>query len=299
MTLRLTLDGTSVSLKQFVFPGGEVNVAFNPAEPDLPHYPSVAKITASITNSDTLMGLFLLTDAVRRQYKDIDRVELALHYVPYARQDRVMVPGESLSIRVLCNLINSQKYSKVIIWDPHSDVTPALLNNCESVSQADLANYVLTNGIINPANTVLVAPDAGAIKKISEVAKALEISEVARADKVRDPGTGKITGTAIYHGDIGSKDFLIVDDICDGGFTFLELAKILRPLTTGKIILYVTHGIFSKGLKPFEGVIDEIYTANSFFKYPMNVNLLEYYKPSPVETAVIEPEVMSPLPPTI
>ena len=68
-----------------------------------------------------------------------------------------------------------------------------------------------------------------------------------RADKKRDPSNGEITGTVVYSEHLGSQDVLIVDDICDGGRTFIELAKELRHLTTGRIYLYVTHGIFSKG----------------------------------------------------
>lgn len=280
MTLRLVLDGKEIPVKQFLFPGGEVSASFDPSNL-IPSGPVRASISASLASSDDVMALLMLTDAVRRQFPSIAKLEAYIFYVPYARQDRVMKPGESLSIKVFCDLINSQKYDNVVIWDPHSDVTPALLNNCTAVHQDSLANHTLTHIFVEPDTTVLVAPDAGAIKKISEVAKAMNISEVVRADKVRDPSTGKITGTKVYSEHIGDKDFLIVDDICDGGYTFLELAKVLRPLTNGKIILYVTHGIFSKGLEVFRGVIDEVYAANTFLKYPNEVELLKHTKPAP------------------
>jgi ribose-phosphate pyrophosphokinase len=86
-----------------------------------------------------------------------------------------------------------------------------------------------------------------------------------QAEKIRDPNTGAITSTKVnIEKHVGDKNFLIMDDICDGGRTFIELAKVLRPLTTGKIMLYVTHGIFSAGLEVFLGYIDEIYCANSW-----------------------------------
>lgn len=287
MTLRLVLDGKEIPVKQFKFPGGEVSASFDPTY--LLHAgPVRVSISANLTTSDDVMALLMLTDAVRRQFPNISKFEALIFYVPYARQDRVMKPGESLSIKVFCDLINSQKYDNVVIWDPHSDVTPALLDNCTTVNQHDLANYTLTHTFVEPDTTVLVAPDAGAIKKISEVAKTMGVKEVVRADKMRDPSTGKITGTKVYSDHIGDKDFLIVDDICDGGYTFLELAKVLRPLTNGKIILYVTHGIFSKGLEVFRGVIDEVYAANTFLKYPNEVELLNHTKPVP---AVPSPEV--------
>jgi ribose-phosphate pyrophosphokinase len=68
----------------------------------------------------------------------------------------------------------------------------------------------------------------------------------------------------VYDGaEDGARDFLIVDDICDGGRTFIELAKVLRPLTSGQVKLYVTHGIFSAGFEALAG-LDRIFVANPF-----------------------------------
>ena len=59
-----------------------------------------------------------------------------------------------------------------------------------------------------------------------------------------------------------SKTGIIVDDICDGGRTFIELGKIIRK-DYDRLILCVTHGIFSKGVEPLD-VFDEIYSTNSW-----------------------------------
>jgi ribose-phosphate pyrophosphokinase len=209
------------------------------------------------------MDLLLRTDALKRSgIKDID---VFMPYVPYARQDRVMTQGEPLSIKVFTDIINAQQYRSVTIWDPHSDVAPALLNNCHVVTQETLVSMnAVKMGVTK--NTILVCPDAGARKKVLKVSQCGFKQDILFADKVRDVSTGKITGTTLGQFPfeaIGARDFLIVDDILDGGATFIELAKHLRPLTTGKIKLYVTHGIFSKGTTCFEG-IDEIYVANSW-----------------------------------
>lgn len=68
--------------------------------------------------------------------------------------------------------------------------------------------------------------------------------------------------------------FFILDDICDGGRTFIEIAKAIKmkqslssavhPENHGKIYLVVTHGIFSAGLKPLNEYFDGIYTTNSY-----------------------------------
>ena len=70
----------------------------------------------------------------------------------------------------------------------------------------------------------------------------------------------------MYADDLAGQDVVIADDLIDGGMTFILLAKALKVKGAGKVILYGTHGIFSKGTKPlFEGGIDEVYSTNSFY----------------------------------
>jgi phosphoribosylpyrophosphate synthetase len=62
------------------------------------------------------------------------------------------------------------------------------------------------------------------------------------------------------------RDCIIVDDICDGGRTFIEIAKQLP--NTNSLTLVITHGIFSKGLKELEAYFDKIITTNSLLQEP-------------------------------
>lgn len=261
--LKLFIDGIFVETEMIQFPGGEINVRIK-STPNGPltgpiHNTPIRDITirADLHSSSSIMGLLLLTDAVRRRFGAESSVRLVCPYLPYARQDRVCNPGESLALRVMCDLINSQNYSSVEVWDVHSDVATALLNRVHNRHAAELIAELPFQGAI------LVAPDSGAIKRTSACAKAMNLPMV-RADKSRDTTTGAITDTIVYSDYVGSRDFVIIDDICDGGRTFIELAHKLRPLTRGRIILYVTHGIFSKGFDVFKGIIDKIYVANSF-----------------------------------
>lgn len=258
-----------VEFTSFKFSGGEVNVKI--LQPELitaAGFFPVVFVTANIKNSDDLMELLLLTDAIR-QISPRAEIELTIPYLPYARQDRVMVPGESMSLKVFASIINAQNYAQVRVWDAHSDVGVALIDRCTSISQDTLA--LMMNFNMSPANTVLVSPDAGAEKKIYKFAKALSFKDIVFASKVRDVATGKILKTTVSNvGEVlggstttSDKDFLIVDDICDGGGTFIALAEKLRPYTTGKIKLLVTHGIFSKGVEVFDGIIDEVMVINN------------------------------------
>lgn len=251
------------------FPGGEVQVRLDHQTKNVYGSKRETLLCANIRNSDDLMELLLLTDVVRRE--GIKNVSLYMPYIPYARQDRVCYPGESLSLKVFCDLINAQKYDKVTVWDAHSDVALALLNN---VSHLKLSTILFNNSVwFN--DKVLISPDAGAMKKVGEAAKLLK-AEMVVAKKIRDPNTGEITGTDVDMAHLDrprGRKWLIVDDICDGGRTFIELAKRMNEMVSHNgIYLYVTHGIFSKGFDVFREtvpgkdipLINQIYVANSF-----------------------------------
>lgn len=261
MIILTDVAGQTLSFKTLQFPGGELHVRLESAAC---YFNAEVIIDAGLESPTDILELILLTDALRRA-KPEAQIQLVCPYLPYARQDRVANYGESLSVKVMADILNGLNFSSVEVWDVHSDVSLALVDRVTNIKQAYFVGKVLRQPALKGTSPILVAPDAGAIKKTLATAQYFGL-DMVRADKIRDTKTGTITGTVVYSNPVGDKDFLIVDDICDGGRTFIELAKELRPLTTGKIYLYVTHGIFSKGLEVLTG-IDHIFTANLFRKY--------------------------------
>jgi ribose-phosphate pyrophosphokinase len=186
--------------------------------------------------------------------------------------------GDSLSIKVFADLINALKFASVTIWDPHSDVTTAILDNVVVIDQAYCMQCVIPIFKL-PMGTKLIAPDAGAVKKTANVAKVYGVDYIV-AGKSRSLVDNSIEGTSIQADQLLSTDkrYLIVDDICDGGRTFIALAKAIREHVdeTVPIDLYVTHGIFSYGLEPlFKGGITNIYVANMFSSNISHPNLFK------------------------
>ncbi len=251
-----------ITFEYFTFSGGEEHIRFNPS--DFINSEKI-EICERLTTSAKLIRLMLTVDALRRSINQSIPIELVIPYFPYARQDRVCVDGEALGVAVMANFINSLKFSKVTIWDAHSDVTPALLNNVINVDQISLlANFKQLSERLATGELTLLSPDAGASKKTIKIAEKFNGEpEVIQAQKMRNLKTGEILKTEIM-GEVKGKKILIADDICDGGRTFIELAKVLKEKGAEEISLFVTHGIFSKGLNVFEGLIDTIYTTDSF-----------------------------------
>ncbi|WP_313689806.1 ribose-phosphate diphosphokinase [Achromobacter mucicolens] len=242
----------------FRFPGGEMQVTIPAGLREQADAAREFRIHALLKSADDVMQLLLLTDALRRLNPAVP-VHLDMPYVPYARQDRVCNPGEALGAAVFCKLINDQQYATVTIVEPHSDVTPALLARVRVVDAAAFLKKALAAPAFAQGVT-LMAPDAGARKRVQALAKALGVADVRYAEKVRDPQTGRITETRVPD-DIPAQPVLVVDDICDGGRTFLELAAALRGKSRQPLYLYVTHGIFSKGLTELKANYAEIFTA--------------------------------------
>lgn len=258
--MSIKIDAGDIDLEITKFPAGESLVRLDHEKLAQLDQDEFVTITMQFESNDDLINLLLVTDAIRKVLVD-PKIVLRMPYLPYARQDRVSELGESLSVKVIADLINSQKYFCVACFDIHSHVGMALIDHLAHIPLKRTMQHI--GGFINIENTVLVAPDAGALKKVAEIARDSDYAGMICASKVRNTKTGEITGTSIDSDThIGDKDFLIVDDICDGGRTFTELAKVLRPLTNGKIYLYVTHGIFTKGMDVFGGLIDGIFTAN-------------------------------------
>ncbi len=251
--MSVKLKGHNLEITKF--PAGESKVVYTPNYEVLS---GVFTLVLDWESNEDLFNLALAVDAIRRaEYKP--DIHLEMPYIPYARQDRVCNEGESLSIKVVADFINSLNFNTVVVCDAHSDVPLALFNNLIHNDLSKCAKATIPTEVF--ANSVLVSPDAGAMKKVASLGKLVNC-RVEVATKERDCMTGNIISTQFNGGHIGNQDFIIVDDICEGGWTFTELAKALRPHTTGKIYLYVTHGIFSKGYKVFDNLIDGIYTYN-------------------------------------
>mgnify|MGYP005996666887 CR=1 FL=1 len=242
-----------------MFPGGEPNFRLHSS------WKIDAKITISI-RVETWLDMGILASAVNaiKNAKGYSELHLQIPYFPGARQDRICNPGEALTVKVYADFINSMNFDSVLILDPHSDVTPALINNCNVMNNSDFIRAVDTN--LSLEDLVIICQDAGEGKKIISLCKACGFDEMVKCDKERDLETGKLSGFTVYADDLKGKPCLIVDDICDGGGIFIGLADELKKKNAGDLYLAVSHGIFSKGEGPLSEVFKKVFTTDSFFK---------------------------------
>jgi len=245
-----------IEYDSFDFAGGESHIRIKHHNFD---FGSTAILTHRPKNGHDVIKILMAKDALIRY--GFRSVQLVIPYLPYARQDRVCNEGEAFSLKVFCEMINSANFSRVHILDPHSDVGSALLDNVVIHSNEEYVRLAMELRI-NPIN--LVSPDVGASKKCQRLMSTGLFDGLIKCDKSRDLKTGALTGFEVLSGDVEGKDCLMVDDICDGGGTFMGLAKELKIMGAGRMFLFVTHGIFSKGLDGLGDVFEKIYCTNSF-----------------------------------
>lgn len=244
-------------VKAFQFSGGECHISIDGIA-----IKDATEVVAYLYSSDDVMRLLMVVDAIRQENVET-HIELVIPYFPYARQDRVCNKGEAFSAKVMAGLINALNCQSVTVLDPHSKVVTEHLNNCQVVTQVDLVRGTLAE-FIRTRELTLVSPDKGAAEKTQAVADAFGLDVVA-CSKVRDPKNGQIAHSEV-HGDVKGKDLIILDDICDGGRTFTELAKVLKDHEAGDLYLYVTHGIFSEGLGVLKAQFTHVFCVHTFLQ---------------------------------
>jgi len=174
---------------------------------------------------------------------------------------------------VICPVINSLNLDLVTVLDPHSACLEMGLKNFHKETNHQFVEWALSN--IKTKNNghekvVFISPDGGALKKIYKLAEHLNYSgQIITCSKSR--GTdGKLSKTVIPEIPKG-KDLVIIDDLCDGGNTFINIAKEIEKQQQrwseeekGNIYLIVTHGIFSRGFQELEKYFTGIFTTNSY-----------------------------------
>lgn len=234
------------------FPDGEVHLQLD----EINRKESV-NVVMRIRNAEDLFLLMQLSDILHRQEVVVD--ELHIPYLMSMRCDRVFSFDRPFSLKIVANIINSMEAKKVIINEPHSEKT-SMIKNIEVFSTAadDLEYYSLKGSIC--------FPDEGASKRFEHFEDNYHEYPTMLCKKVRDVDTGKIVSVEIKNGfDLnGYCEITILDDLCDGGGTFVALAPTLRGLHPRKLRLVVTHAVQQKGVENVAKYFDEVIITNSY-----------------------------------
>lgn len=209
-------------------------------------------------------------------------------YVPYflgARSDRRFeIGGNNYIGDVISPIINRLRFDSVTVLDAHSYCLDTGVKNLENNSNYDLVKWALNdmskNKVTDINNEIIfISPDNGATHKIRKLAKELQFDgDIIECSKERDE-KGELSLCLVPMGNLwtSSKNLVLVDDVLDGGRTFMNIAKEVKSNGyKGKLFLIVSHGIFSHGFGELQQYFDYIYTTNSVKDLPSDT--IEFIK---------------------
>ena len=251
--------------------------------------PSKSVLIKSRLNNWSDLELIVAAVASLREL-GAEEIHLYAPYILGARSDRKFEEGGNNYLKdVICPIINLLNFKTVTCIDPHSDVLEACIKGFKKDNQypeyiKEFIRCIYPDNKFDKFKSfnekcIFVSPDAGASKKIYKVAEKINYKgDIITCSKERDT-EGKLTKTIVPLPtqrkdwlDYRKKDFIIVDDICDGGATFINIAKELKVHLSpeANVYLIVTHGIFSKGLEVLFDYFDGIYCTNSYDQFTID-----------------------------
>ena len=255
------------------YPSGELRVNIKPR-----HGVERIRVRANFTAKNLgwmQMQLVFVMDILCHQYVGV-RKTLEIPYMPYSRQDRRCADGDSDQLQIFLDMIDGY-FEEVVTYDMHNPKSLQekwVSTKYTNIPQLSLIqSWPVVDARIRGVD-VVVAPDKGAIEKSGNVAHHYGLP-LSFAQKVRNPENGEILKTVVADGPevFRDKQVLICDDICDGGRTFIEIAKVLKEHGAKRVILYATHGIMSKGCQVVTEWIDEVYIYNYIGQGPLGPNV--------------------------
>lgn len=190
-------------------------------------------------------------------------VSLTIGFLPYSRSDK---PNERsiFMLKFIADKINAMNFKEIIIVEPHSEVSVCLINNSKPLWATKELFYA--NNYCE--DIVIVYPDAGALKRYAKDFKT-EGYDYVCCFKERDKD-GKIIDFQLFNPqsvEMNNRKFVIVDDLCSRGGTFIEIIERLKefkPTAIDLIVAHVEENIFSgKILDENITIYTTIYTQRS------------------------------------
>jgi len=190
--------------------------------------------------NDHLMELLIMVDACRRA--SARQITAVIPYYGYARADRKTAGRESITAKLVANLLVQSGVDRVLAMDLHSSQIQGYFDiPCDHVFGSPvLVDYLKT---LRLDDLVVVSPDVGGVARARAFAKQMKDAPLAIIDKRRSGHNVAESLTVI--GDVAGKTAVLIDDMIDTGGTITQGAKLLRRFGASRVLCCATHAVFS------------------------------------------------------
>ncbi|PSN19786.1 phosphoribosylpyrophosphate synthetase [filamentous cyanobacterium CCP5] len=210
--------------------------------------------------NDHLVELLIMIDACRRA--SARQITAVLPYYGYARADRKTAGRESITAKLVANIMTNAGASRVLAMDLHSAQIQGYFDiPCDHVYGSPvLIDYIANK---NLEDLVVVSPDVGGVARARAFAKKLNEAPLAIIDKRRQ--AHNVAEVMNVVGDVKGKTAVLVDDMIDTAGTICEGARLLKQEGARQVYACATHAVFSPPAveRLSSGVFEEVIITNT------------------------------------
>jgi ribose-phosphate pyrophosphokinase len=210
--------------------------------------------------NDHLMELLTMIDACRRA--SARQITAVMPYYGYARADRKTAGRESITAKLVANLLTEAGASRVLAMDLHSAQIQGYFDiPVDHVYGSPvLLDYLASKQL---ADVVVVSPDVGGVARARAFAKKLDDAPLAIIDKRRQ--AHNVAEVLNVIGDVRGKTAILVDDMIDTAGTITEGARLLRQEGASQVYACVTHAVLSPPAveRLSSGIFEEVIVTNT------------------------------------
>ncbi|NLC54215.1 MAG: ribose-phosphate pyrophosphokinase [Firmicutes bacterium] len=189
--------------------------------------------------NETLMELLIMIDALKRA--SAGRITAVIPFYAYARQEKKTAPREPITARMVADILSSAGADRILTMDLHSPAIQGFFNipvdNLTALPM--LSQYIKEKNI---KDGVVIAPDAGSVKKAEKLATYLHLPLGVMYKRRPGPNVAEMS---FFIGDVKGKSPIIIDDMIDTAGSLEQVINALEEREAEEIHILATHGVFS------------------------------------------------------
>jgi ribose-phosphate pyrophosphokinase len=227
-------------------------------------------VIQSVRTNDDLVELALMLDALRDL--NATQTHAVTPYLAYMRQDKRFTDGESLSAKTILKIIHELSDSVTVVNCHFLNEPGEVVYNHINFMNLDAMPLLAKNIGDKAPKPIVIAPDKGSLGYAKAAAQTLDC-EFNHLSKTRLSGTEVTIKPKELN--VKGKDVIILDDIISTGGTIVEAVKVIRGWHPSSISVGCVHGLFLKGVEPFQGIVDRLVSTDTMENPVSKVSVAE------------------------
>ena len=211
-----------------------------------------------------IIQLFMIIHKCKRD--NASKITVIIPYMAYARQDKIFLEGEIISISLLAELIQNCGTTEIITVDIHNEQSLSYFSiTIKNISAIPiLAEHLKNNKTIDIEKSIIVSPDEGGKKRAEKIAELLKL-QILCLKKNRDRKTGLVSVKENLGLVVEGKDAILIDDMISTGGSIVKACEVLKKNKIRNIIVLCTHALLLDNAleKIMDTEVQEIISTNS------------------------------------